>query len=146
MKKRRKDKPTDLIRQKTLAKLLGENGGKKPIGKLMIEAGYAKSYAHNPKKLKRTKNWQELMETYFPDTLLAERHRDLLNKKEYIAIGKKGEREAVCTGEIDGNAVARGLDMGYKLKGKYTPEEHKFSGEIKHIEKVFPPAGVKDGH
>jgi len=118
----RRDKSKDLLRQKNLAKLIGEKGRKMPMGKLMIEAGYKKGYAQHPKQLKKTKNWQELMEQYIPDSLLAEKHQALLNKKD-----KK-------TGEIDDDAVAKGLDMGYKVKGKYAPDKHEF-GEIvvRHI-------------
>ena len=32
--------------------------------------------------------------------------------------------------ELDSQAVSKGLDMGYKLKGKYTPEKIEHSGEI----------------
>ena len=49
------------------------------------------------------------MEKHLPDDLLAKKHHVLLNKKECIAIGKKGEREVLATGEIDPFAVARGL-------------------------------------
>ena len=51
-----------------------------------------------------------------PDELLVEKHLALLNKKN-----KDG---------IDTQAVKAGLEMSYKLKGSYSPEKIKYSGEI----------------
>lgn len=115
------------IRQKLLAKKIVENNGN--ISKSMREVGYSKAYSKNPHQMKKTKSWTDLMEKDLPDSLLTKKHKALLNKKEYIAIGKKGEREVISTGEMDGNAVAKGLDMAYKLKGKYAPEKHKVAFE-----------------
>lgn len=119
-----------LLRQLRLAKLISEDGGKTPLGKLMRKAGYSKEYSESPDKIKKTVSWQELMDEKIPDNMLAEKHQELLNKKEYIAIGKKGEREVVPTGEIDPNAVAKGLDMAYKLKRKYEPDKGESNKQI----------------
>ena len=130
-----KGKPQNLLRQKNLAKILLEDAGKTPIGRLMIRAGYKKGYAKNPQELKKTLTWQELMKKFLPDELLSQRHQDLLNKQEFIAIGKKGEREVIATGVIDGFAVSKGLDMAYKLKGRYPKdqgEQQKVIVEIKN--------------
>ena len=123
-------------KQKLAASKLVENGGN--IGKAMIAAGYSPATAKTPQKLTQSRGWQALMKKHFPDTLLAKRHNDLLNKKEYIVIGKKGEREVVPTGEIDANAVAKGLDMAYKLKSKYPnkqldDESDQVSQEIREV-------------
>lgn len=75
----KKKKGQFLLRQKRLAKLLVEDGGKTPIGKLMIKAGYAKQYAEQPQKLKRTASWAELMEKHLPDSLLTAKHEELIN-------------------------------------------------------------------
>lgn len=119
MNDRRKNrKPTHkqtLAFQKAL-----ENRGN--ISKAMRDAGY-KSTSKNPQELTRSLGWQQLMDKYFPEKLLAKKHKKLLNKKEYIAIGKFGEREVIATGEIDASAVAKGLDMAYKLRGKYKAED-----------------------
>lgn len=45
-----------------------------------------------------------------PDELLEKRHLDLLNKVD-------------DKGNIDVQAISKGLDMGYKLKGAYAPEK-----------------------
>lgn len=105
------------IKQKLAASKLVENGG--IIGKAMISAGYSPATARTPQKLTERKGWKELMNKYLPDDKLLKKHNELLDKKEYIVIGKIGEREVIPTGEIDPNAVARGLDLAYKLKGRY---------------------------
>lgn len=129
-----KNPDINLLRQRRLSKLIAEDGGKSPIGKLMKRAGYSDEYATNPQKLRKTKSWQQLMEQYIPDDLLARKHKELLNKQEVVVIGKKGERETVMTGVPDANAVGKGLDMAYKLKGKYTPEKHEVMPVIvRHI-------------
>lgn len=109
-------------RRKALRKELLENGGKSVSG-AMRKVGYSKAYSKNPQLLTKTKSWQELMEQYIPEKLLAVKHSELLNKKEFVVIGRGKDREAFPTGEIDADAVARGLDMGYKLRGKYKPTE-----------------------
>ncbi len=112
-------------KQKKVLKKLLENTGKS-VSKAMRESGYAKGTAKNPQQLTRSKGWNELMEDFIPDKKLMESHKKLLDKKEFIAIGKKGEREVLMTGEIDPDAVARGLDMAYKLKQKYKPTQIEF--------------------
>ena len=105
-------------RQQTLAKKIAENSGK-PMGLLMRESGYAASYCRSPDKLKKTLKWQEIMDMCFPDDLLFSTHKKLLNKKEYIVIRENGEYQLLATGRIDANAVAKGLDMAYKIRGLY---------------------------
>lgn len=46
-----------------------------------------------------------------PDDLLVKRHTELLNQKDPI------------TGKLDAQAVGKGLDMAYKIKGTYAPEK-----------------------
>lgn len=60
---------------------------------------------------------QKAIAEMLPDDLLAERHLELLNKREVSKVD----------GEIidvpDTQAVSKGLDMAYKLKGSYAPEK-----------------------
>lgn len=58
-----------------------------------------------------------------PDELLAERHLELLNKREVYQIGYGEEKEWEVSDEPDTQAVSKGLDMAYKLKGSYAPEK-----------------------
>lgn len=94
-------------KQKLVAKLITENHGN--ISKSMRQAGYSDVTASTPKNLTESKGWKELMEQHLPDDVLAEKHRQLLDK-----VDEKGE--------IDTNAVSKALDMAYKLKGKNAPE------------------------
>lgn len=59
-----------------------------------------------------------------PDSLLTEKHLALLNKLEVKRTFNQeiGEWIEVETGQIDTNAVSKGLDMAYKLKGAYIDE------------------------
>lgn len=53
-----------------------------------------------------------------PDDLLEEKHLALLNKTEKVYVG--GE---ILHEDIDVQAVSKGLEMAYKLKGSYAPEK-----------------------
>ena len=121
-------------KQKLAASKLMENDGN--VSKSMVAAGYSKASAKNPQRLTESKGWQKLMEKYFPDQFLSKKHRELLNKKEFMSVGERGDRHIEPTGEIDPHAVARGLDMAYKLKNKYPAQKHQIEGEIKTIEIV----------
>ena len=127
-KEKPKVKP-DNIRQKKVAKEVVENGSS--MGAAMRGAGYSEAYSKHPEKLKRTDSWQELMEEYLPDSLLAEKHEELLRKTDK-------------TGQVDAVAVPKGLDMAYKLKGKFAPEqvEHRITAVelIKYGDKQDPVA------
>lgn len=107
------------IKQERAVKNMSENGGN--ISKAMRDAGYTDVTAATPKKLTNSKGWHELMEKYYPDELLAQKHNQLLEKKEKVIRNnnKTGKLEVVETGEIDATAVSKGLDMAYKIKKKY---------------------------
>lgn len=53
-----------------------------------------------------------------PDELLAKRHIELLNKREYRTI--EGESEDIGP---ETQAVSKGVELGYKLKGSFAPEK-----------------------
>lgn len=116
------------LKQRKAFLATGVNGGN--ISQAMKTAGYSKSVSKRTDKLTRTKGWQELMNEFIPDSLLAKKHKELLTvpirKRRYI----KGELIDE-TEELDSQAISKGLDMGYKLKGKYAPEkiDHTTLGE-----------------
>jgi hypothetical protein len=107
------------LKQKKAFKLV-ESGRK--IGEVMVKAGYSKNTAIAPTKLTKSKGWLELMEKYLPDKLLAEKHRELLEVPKKVRRYIKGDLESEYE-ELDSQAISKGLDMGYKLKGKYAPEK-----------------------
>jgi len=73
-----------------------------------------------------------------PDTLLAEKHKELLTVGRKIKKTRQGEVIEEIE-ELDTNAIKSGLDMGYKLKGHYAPEKHKIEAEIEAKEGEFHP-------
>ncbi len=66
------------------------------------------------------------IEAALSDELLAAKHLALLNKNEVKRTFDHdvGEWIEVETGQIDANAVSKGLDMAYKIKGRYAPDKH----------------------
>lgn len=59
------------------------------------------------------------MDQHFPDSLLAKKHKQLLQKEEKIVVGiGKGFSAIQETGQPHSD-VAKALDMAYKLKGSY---------------------------
>jgi hypothetical protein len=89
----------------------------------MVKAGYSKTTAKRTNKVTRTKGWQELMQDYLPDELLGEKHRELLTVPIKVKTRKRGE--LIDSIEmVDSFAISKGLEMAYKLKGKYAPEKH----------------------
>ncbi len=140
----------DRVAEKIHKAKTGGKVGKISISKEIKESGvYGKNYIKNPQKLTRSKGWHELEEQYLGDTFLAKKHKDLLNHKQldYFVFPKKMEDEEIeehlnsfkievvairwsDKGKMafyqsaDPNAIKAGLDMAYKLKGKYAPEKH----------------------
>ena len=92
------------------------------MGEIMVKAGYSENTAKAPTKLTKSKGWNELMEKYIPDDLLAKKHKELLTIPKKVRTFIKGDLTNEYE-ELDSNAVSKGLDMGYKLKGKYVPEK-----------------------
>mgnify|MGYP001611175047 FL=1 len=90
----------------------------------MREVGYQEGYIKD-NSIIDTDSWQELMRTFLPDELLAERHKELLNKREIKRIFNHELGEWIDT-QVDvpeTQAVSKGLEMAYKLKRKYPTEE-----------------------
>lgn len=87
----------------------------------LVKAGFSSSYAKSG-QIKKTRGWLELMEKNLPDHLLTQKHRELLEVPKKVRHFKKGDLESEYE-ELDSQAISKGLDMAYKLKGKYAPEK-----------------------
>ena len=96
------------IKQKKAIERVVENGGN--VSQAMIDVGYSPNTAHTPQKLTESDGWKELLNEYLPKSLVMEKHRALLNKKDK-------------DGDIDVVAVKAGVDMGHKIWGTYAPEK-----------------------
>ena len=107
---KKKEKPlatvsnTANIKHRKVAKAIVDNGGN--VSKAMREVGYSDAYAKNPQKLLQTKSFQELLDEYLPDELLTSTHRELVHDE-------------------DSNIRLRSVDLGYKIKNKFEPEQHE---------------------
>lgn len=134
------------IKQKKAFSKIVENRGN--ISKTMLEVGYDETTAKNPKNLTESNGWKELMDSNLSDKDLAEKHKQLLNS---TGIGHMVFPVAITDQEItdllatvncvpqkfqhgdtanhvwywarDNKAIKDGLDMAYKLKGKYAPDK-----------------------
>lgn len=115
------------IKAKKAIKDLVENGGS--VSAAMRRAGYSPKTAKTPKKLTESRAYKELMEEILPDKFLTEKHKELLSvpmkRRTYI----KGEFESEET-SLDVQAISKGLDMAYKIKGHYAPEKKEISGNL----------------
>lgn len=104
-------------RARKAAKIIGKT---RTEAEALIQANYSPSYAKSG-LIKYTKGWKKLMNDYLPDELVVQRHQELINKREVI---KKFNGEGELIDQPDTQAVSKGVDMAYKLKGHYAPEKH----------------------
>lgn len=112
------------LKQKEAFKRITENHGN--TSKTMLQVGYRYNTAKKPSNLTESIGWKELMDKHLSDRLLAKRHQELLNKREKVIIEHKvnGSDIYKVLNQPETQAVSKGLDMAYKLKGKYAPEQH----------------------
>lgn len=115
------------------------------ISGAMVKAGYAeKTTATTTGKLTNTKGWKELMDKHMPDSVLAKKHRELLNKREIVYSKVNGKEEAEQINEPDTQAVSKALDMAYKLKGRYQDDPSKPIINIAFLLNAITNGGTKE--
>jgi hypothetical protein len=132
------------IKQRKAAEKILENHGN--VSKAMKEVGYAETTAQTPGNLTDSKGWQELMDEYLSDEDLAKAHNELLRATHIehmvfpvamtdaeitellLSVNCKPRKfqhgdtaNHVWFWAKDNNALKNGLDLAYKLKGKYAP-------------------------
>lgn len=112
------------LRQKRAAAILVEKGGS--VSAAMREAGYSEETAKTPAKLTESDGFMQcLEEAGLTDEFIVKVHRKHLAKRDMIA--------------------SRGLDMLYKLKGKYAPEKKQISGGLNLTSILEDVDGSKHG-
>lgn len=120
--------------KKAMANLV-ENCGN--VSKSMRQAGYKNASAKNPKVLTESKGWQELIEEYLPDTLLAKVGRE----------GLQATREGSDREEEPDHAIRhRYLDTALKIKNKYPSSRLDLTSmgeKIIGIEMIIPDESNK---
>ena len=100
---------------KKVLKIITEKGGS--MRRAIKEAGYSQAYADTPKKLEKTKTWQELLDKYLPKDLVLETHQGLLKAERSFCIG-----DTEIATAPDWQARAKGVDMANKIFGTYAAE------------------------
>ena len=142
----KKNKITPTMKQRRAIKNVVENGGN--VSKAMRDAKYSIETAKNPKKLTDSRAWEELVEENLPDKDLSRLHKKLLNSKriEHMVFPTATEDKDITSLLKSVNCVVRkiqhgdmaihvwfwatndkalqsGLEMAYKLKGRYAPDK-----------------------
>jgi len=113
------------MRMRKAAKHLAENGCS--LGAAMRAAGYSETIARVPSKITQSRTWQELMDEFIPESLLAQKHNELLHSD-------------------NSQAVSKGLEMGYKLRGTFAPEKKHVTGTLSLVSALgADDAGFDDG-
>lgn len=118
------------------------------LTKSIIAMNYKPSTVRTPKAITESKSWQALMDEVLGEDMLTERHQTLLHlqKIDYFVFPKSMTDEEIKThvesnglkvlnvrysdkGKLafyvmpDAQAIAKGLDMAYKLRAKYGDEK-----------------------
>lgn len=102
------------------------------LGKAIRQTGvYSESFAKRVNILTSTKSWQLLMQEYMPEEHLALRHSELLDKRDtetvYDEIPTKDGKIKKVARLIDvgpeTNAVSKGLELAYRLRGSFSKDE-----------------------
>ena len=120
---------------------LVENGGN--VTQAMKEAKYSPATYNNPKVLTESDGYKELMSAIDKEItpeLIAERHKELLNKRELAIVEykKDGNSEVFeVLDQPDTQAVKAALDMSYKMKGVYKDNNTNIQVNIANVLKSW---------
>lgn len=106
--------------------------GFRHLGKAIRKTGvYSETVASRVNKITSTKSWQAIMAEYMPEEHLALRHSELLDKRDTETIYDETKNadgsitkvaRLVDTGP-ETNAVSKGLELAYRLRGSFSKEE-----------------------
>ena len=98
------------------------NGGSTLSG-AMIRAGYSLSTSKRTDKLTNTKGWQELLNEFLPDSILAKKHREGLEattkRPQIIDRDSRGQPIYEYIKETDYSTRHKYLETAYKLKKRF---------------------------
>src|SRR3990167_1660130 len=102
------------FKQKRLAKKLVENSSLS-VGRAMIESGYSPITATHPSQVTNSIGFQQMLERYMPDTLLARTNKQALKAKRFDQFQRK---------EVpDWTNRIKAAELGYKVRGKLIPDQ-----------------------
>ena len=112
------------MRMRKAAEHLMENPGS--VGAALRAAGYSEATVKNPHEVTRSKSWQELMDEFLPESLLAQKHNELLHSD-------------------NSQAVSKALELGYKVRGTFAPEKKQITGTLSLVAALGADDGFDDG-
>lgn len=126
VKKGRKAPESAKIRARAVYEDWKEDGFKN-LNKAMIKNGYSEVTASSSGQLLKTMAWKEMLAEFMPDSFLAEHHKALFESRKYVREdywdrddnGKRVKMVKFVDVGPDVNAVAKALDLAYKIKGAY---------------------------
>ena len=108
------------LRQKRMFKVLVENSSD-TLKEAMIESGFSAETAKAPTKVTRSKGFKQLMDEYFPEDYVAQKHRELLDAEDVVFI-PRGKKILEKT-RPDNPTRRAAVNMAYKLRGNYAAEK-----------------------
>lgn len=126
-------KPKERIK-KVFEKVM-ENHGKN-IGKTMIDEGYTKASAKNPKNVTDSKSWEMLMDEYIPESLIAQTHKEAFEANRTISVVSGKQASGGTTDFIDvpdWQTRMKATELGYKIRGKLTDKSEIKISELKGL-------------
>lgn len=104
-------------KQKKALAILVESGGKTPVGRAMVEAGYSPATAKTPQKLTESKAFSQIMEEAgITDIKLSEVLKDGLEATKAVVMGKESAESFVDV-QPDYAIRHKYLETGLKMKG-----------------------------
>ncbi len=114
-----------LAKQVEVLKIV-ENNPREPISKAMQSVGYAVSTSRNPSQYIGKENLVRAFLKTIPDKMILKAHKKLLKAKIKVKTYKKGDLITEYTTE-DSFALSKGVELAYKVKGAFAPEEKQIS-------------------
>lgn len=118
-------------RQKKALAILAENGGKS-VSAAMRAAGYSPVTAASPSKLTKSKSWDELVEEYLPDTLLAPKINEGMDAIRVVSSLNTGKQASAATSDFievpDYLVRHKYIETALKIKGKLVDRKDITSG------------------
>lgn len=108
---------------------LYKDQGFRSLGKAIRRTGvYSEGVAKRVGQITKSKSWQLLMQEYLPESTIALRHAELLDKRDWRKVEEKDpETGQIKTHFVDDGpetlAVSKGLELAYRLRGAFSKEE-----------------------
>lgn len=107
-------KPRIVPRHRIVLEKYKENG-MSSMKQAIIEAGYAPSMSEKPKAITESKSWALLLQEHIPEELVAQRHSELLNKRD-MEVVREVDQEA--TQKLAADLADRINDSDYDEDGE----------------------------